>query len=46
MTKTDTDSPFDIIRWVDRTLIRMVQKVAQYTKVLPLAHAHEHSLTR
>jgi protein transport protein SEC23 len=32
MTKTDADSPFDIIRWVDRSLIRLVQKVGQYTK--------------
>lgn len=35
MTKTDVDSPFDIIRWVDRTLIRLVQKVGQYTKDQP-----------
>ena len=39
MTKTDIDSPFDIIRWVDRSLIRFVQKVAQYTKDQPASFA-------
>jgi protein transport protein SEC23 len=39
MTKTDVDSPFDIIRWVDRSLIRLVQKVGQYTKDQPASFA-------
>ncbi len=39
MTKTDADSPFDIIRWVDRSLIRLVQKVGQYTKDQPASFA-------
>jgi protein transport protein SEC23 len=39
MTKTDVDSPFDIIRWVDRSLIRLVQKVAQFTKDQPASFA-------
>lgn len=39
MTKTDVDSPFDIIRWVDRSLIRLVQKVGQFTKDQPNSFA-------
>jgi protein transport protein SEC23 len=39
MTKTDVDSPFDIIRWVDRSLIRLVQKVGQFTKDQPATFA-------
>jgi len=32
VTKLDNEDPYDVLRWVDRTLIRLVSKFADYRK--------------